>query len=77
MVTAVAFPQDEARRHGVGVARVLCQSDAVQLAAIRTLVEAGGLKAKVGAVLPLADIRQALALVQPRRTRGKVVLQIA
>jgi NADPH:quinone reductase-like Zn-dependent oxidoreductase len=77
MVTAVAFPQDEARQHGVGVARVLCQSDAAQLAAIRTLVEAGGLKAKVGAVLPLADIRQALALVQAGRTRGKVVLQIA
>lgn len=77
MVTAVAFPQDEARQHGVSVARVLCQSDAAQLAAIRTLVEAGGLKAKVGAVLPLADIRQALALVQAGRTRGKVVLQIA
>ena len=77
MVTAVAFPQDEARQHGVGVARVLCQPDAAQLAAIRTLVEAGGLKAKVGAVLPLADIRQALALVQAGRTRGKVVLQIA
>jgi NADPH:quinone reductase-like Zn-dependent oxidoreductase len=76
MVTAVAFPQDEARQHGVGVARVLCQSDAAQLAAIRTLVEAGGLKAKVGAVLPLADIRQALALVQAGHTRGKVVLQI-
>lgn len=77
MVTAVAFPQDEARQHGVGVARVLCQPDAAQLAAIRTLVEAGGLKAKVGAVLPLADIRQALALVQAGHTRGKVVLQIA
>ena len=77
MVTAVAFPQDEARQHGVGVARVLCQPDAAQLASIRTLVEAGGLKAKVGAVLPLADIRQALALVQAGRTRGKVVLQIA
>ena len=77
MVTAVAFPQDEARQHGVGVARVLCQPDAAQLAAIRTLVEAGRLKAKVGAVLPLADIRQALALVQAGRTRGKVVLQIA
>ena len=77
MVTAVAFPQDEARQHGVGVARVLCQPDAAQLAAIRTLVEAGRLKAKVGAVLPLADIRQALALVQAGHTRGKVVLQIA
>lgn len=77
MVTAVAFPQDEARQHGVGVARVLCQPDAAQLAAIRTLVEAGQLKATVGAVLPLADTREALALVQAGRTRGKVVLHIA
>ena len=77
MVTAVAFPQDEARRHGVGVARVLCQSDAAQLAAIRTLVEAGQIRAKVGAVLPLGQIREALALVRAGSTRGKVVLQIA
>ena len=77
MVTAVAFPQDEARQHGAGVARVLCKADAAQLAAIRMLVEAGQLKAKVGAVLPLTDIREALALVQAGRTRGKVVLEIA
>ena len=77
MVTAVAFPQDEARQHGVGVARVLCKADAAQLAAIRTLVEAGQLRAKVGAVLPLGHIREALALVRAGSTRGKVVLQIA
>lgn len=77
MVTAVAFPQDEARQHGVGVARVLCKADAAQLAAIRMLVEAGQLKAKVGAVLPLGQIREALALVRAGSTRGKVVLQIA
>ena len=77
MVTAVAFPQNEARQHGVGVARVLCKADAAQLAAIRTLVEAGQLRAKVGAVLPLGQIREALALVRAGSTRGKVVLQIA
>ena len=77
MVTAVAFPQNEARQHGVGVARVLCKADAAQLAAIRTLVEAGQIRAKVGAVLPLGQIREALALVRAGSTRGKVVLQIA
>lgn len=77
MVTAVAFPQDEARQHGVGVARVLCKADAAQLAAIRTLVEAGQLRAKVATALPLAAVREALALVQAGRTHGKVVLQIA
>lgn len=77
MVTAVAFPQDEARQHGVGVARVLCKADAAQLASIRTLVEAGQLRAKVATALPLAAVREALALVQAGRTRGKVVLKIA
>ena len=77
MVTAVAFPQDEARQHGVGVARVLCKADAGQLAAIRTLVEAGQLRAKVATALPLAAVREALALAQAGRTHGKMVLQIA
>lgn len=77
MVTAVAFPQDEARQHGVGVARVLCKADAAQLAAIRMLVDAGQLRATVATVLPLAAVREALALVQAGHTRGKVVLQIA
>lgn len=77
MVTAVAFPQDEARQHGVGVARVLCKADAAQLAAIRTLVEAGQLRAKVATALPLAAVREALALAQAGRTHGKMVLQIA
>lgn len=77
MVTAVTFPQDEARQHGVGVARVLCKSDAAQLASIRTLVEAGQLKAKVATVLPLANVREALELVEAGRTHGKIVLQLA
>lgn len=76
MVTAVAFPQDEARQHGVGVARVLCKSDAAQLASIRTLVETGQLKAKVATLLPLANVREALALVEAGRTHGKIVLQL-
>ena len=77
MVTAVAYPADEARQYGVGVARVACRPDGAQLAAIRHLVEAGKLKAKVGTVLPLARIREALALVQAGGTQGKVVLQVA
>ena len=76
LVTAVEFPKDEAQQYGVRVARVFCKSDAGQLADIRDLVEAGQLKPHVATVLPLADIRAALALSEAGRTRGKVVLNI-
>ncbi len=77
LVTSVAFPADEAQRFGVSAARVQCKPDAEQLAAIRDLVEAGKLKAHVATVLPLAEIKQAFELSEGRRTRGKIVLQIA
>lgn len=77
LVTAVAFPKDEAERHGVGVARVFCKPDAGQLAAIGDLVDAGKVEVHVAEVLPLADIKDALALSEGGRTRGKIVLQIA
>lgn len=76
LVTAVAFPTDEARQYGVRVARVACRPDAAQLGAIGGLADAGRLKARVGAVLPLAEVRQALELVQRGNTGGKVVLQL-
>ena len=77
LVTSVAFPADEAQRFGVSAARVQCKPNAEQLAAIRDLVEAGKLKAHVATVLPLAEIKQAFELSESRRTRGKIVLQIA
>lgn len=76
LVTAVEFPKDEAARHGVRAARVFCKPDAGQLADIGDLVEAGQLKSHVAAVLQLADIREALALSEAGRGRGKIVLQI-
>lgn len=77
LVTAVAFPKDESERHSVGVARVFCKPDAGQLASIGELVDAGKVKAHVATVLPLAEIKEALALSEGGRTRGKIVLQIA
>ena len=77
LVTSVAFPKNEARQHGVGVARVLCKPDAGQLAAIRDLVDAGKLRAHVATVLPLAEVKQALELSAGGRTRGKIVLKMA
>ena len=77
LVTAVAFPRDEAERYGVGVGRVMCKPNAGQLASIRELVEAGKVKAHVATVLPFAEIRQAFELSEGGRTRGKIVLRIA
>ena len=76
MVTAVAFPDKEAQQYGIGAARVFCQPDAAQLAAIGDLVDAGKLRAKVAQVLPLAQIREAFDLVQGGHTQGKIVLRV-
>ncbi|WP_244490259.1 NADP-dependent oxidoreductase [Rhizobium sp. Root483D2] len=76
LVTAVAFPKDEAQQHGVDAARVFCKPNADQLASICELVEGGKLKSHVAQVFPLADIKEALALSEAGRTRGKIVLQM-
>ena len=77
MVTVVAFPSDEAARHGVGVTRSFTVPSARNLTAIRELVEAGKVTPHVDTVLPLVEVRQALALSESGRTRGKIVLTIA
>ncbi len=76
MITAVEFPQDEAQQHGVRAYRVFCKPDAVQLASIRDMAEAGRLVPHVATVLPLAEVGKALALSEAGRTRGKIVLRI-
>jgi NADPH:quinone reductase-like Zn-dependent oxidoreductase len=76
LVTAVSVPKDEDKQHGFRVERVECQPNALQLASICKLVEAGKVKAHVDTVLPLAEIKQALELSEAGRTRGKIVLQI-
>lgn len=77
MVTVVAFPQDEAERYGVRVARSFTVPSAENLTSIAELVAAGKVRPQVEAVLPLAEIREALALSQSGRARGKIVLHIA
>jgi single-strand DNA-binding protein len=77
VVTSVAFPTDEGKRHCVGVARVQCKPDAAELALMRAMVEEGKLAAHIARVLPLAHIKEALALSEAGHTRGKIVLQIA
>ena len=76
LVTAVAFPKDEAQRHGVAVARVLCKPNAEELRAISELIDGGKLRAVVSTVLPLSAVKQALELSEGRHPAGKIVLQM-
>ncbi len=77
LVTAVAFPNGEGEAHGIGVARVYCKPNVVQLESIRDLVESGHIQAHVATVLPLSEIKQAFEMSEGGRTRGKIVIQIA
>ncbi len=77
MVTVVAFPDGEAERHGVRVKRSFTLPSARNLTAIKQLVEAGKVMPHVDTVLPLTEVKQALALSEAGRTRGKIVLNIA
>jgi NADPH:quinone reductase-like Zn-dependent oxidoreductase len=78
LVTAVQFPSvEKAQEFGIKAARVYCKPNAVQLAAISELVNAGQLKAHVSTVLPIAEVKKAHQLSQSGRTRGKIVLQIS
>jgi NADPH:quinone reductase len=47
-----------------------------RLEALRGLVDAGKLRPQVDAVLPLDQVREALARVAGQHTRGKIVLQV-
>ncbi len=76
MVTVVAFPDDEAERFGVSVKRSFTIPSGRNLTAIKELVEVGKVVAHIDTVLPLAEIKQALALSEAGRARGKIVLAI-
>ena len=77
MVTVVALPADESARHGVRVARSFTKPNAGNLAKIARLVEAGTVAPHIEAAFPLDDARQALALSEAGRARGKIVLRMA
>lgn len=74
MITVVAFPQDEAERYGVSAKRSFTVPNAESLSEIAHLVEAGKITPHVDTVLPFADVRDALAISEAGRTRGKIVL---
>ncbi len=76
MITVVAFPQDEAERYGVSAKRSFTVPNALSLKEIARLVEAGKVTPYIDAVLPFADVRDALAISEAGRTRGKIVLTV-
>ena len=78
LVSSAQTPSEEkARELGVKADWVFCKPSAQQLAEINRLIEEGKLKTHVETVLPLTDARKAHQLSQSRRTRGKIVLQVA
>ncbi len=76
MITVVAFPQDEAERYGVSAKRSSTVPNAESLSEITRLVEAGKVTPHVDRVLAFADVRDALAISEAGRTRGKIVLTV-
>ena len=77
MVTVVAFPGGEAEQFGVSVKRSFTTPSAQNLTAIKSLVELGKVTPHVDAIFPFEEIKQALALSEAGRARGKIVLTIA
>jgi NADPH:quinone reductase-like Zn-dependent oxidoreductase len=61
----------------INVQGMLVHPDAVQLAQIGQLIDAGKVHITVETVLPLAEARKAHELSERHRTRGKIVLQVA
>ncbi|UVF22834.1 NADP-dependent oxidoreductase (plasmid) [Microvirga terrae] len=79
LISAVAQPdQDLARSYGVDATFFLVRVTSHDLAEIASLIDSGELRTRVGAVISLADAREAhrmLEDVQPR-PKGKIVLAV-
>lgn len=76
MVTVVAFPTNEAERYGVEVKRSFTLPNAANLIEIGKLVEAGKVTPHVEAVLQLPDVKEALAMSEAGRARGKIIISM-
>jgi len=70
--------QDRAKHHGVNAAFFLVEVTTERLRRIAELNDPGELKTRVGAVLPLADAREAHMMLEGRRPlpRGKIILNV-
>jgi NADPH:quinone reductase-like Zn-dependent oxidoreductase len=79
LISTVSKPdQDRAKHRGVTAAFFLVEVTTEQLGRIAELIDRGELKTRVGAVLPLADARDAHMMLDGRRPqpRGKIVLRV-
>ena len=79
LISAVSQPdQDRAKHHGVTAAFFLVEVTTERLRTIAELIDRGELKTCVGAVLPLADARDAHLMLEGRLIppKGKIVLNV-
>jgi NADPH:quinone reductase-like Zn-dependent oxidoreductase len=79
LISAVSNPdQHLAQRHGVEAAFFLVNVTTQYLAEIAGLIDSGKLRTRVGAVLPLADAREAHLMLERIRPqpKGKIVLAV-
>ena len=79
LISAVSNPDQQlAERHGVEAIFFLVKVTSQNLAEIARLVDGGKLRTKVGAVLPLADAREAHLMLERVRPqpKGKIVLGV-
>lgn len=79
LISTVSHPdQDRAKHHGVNAAFFLVEVTTERLRRIAELIDRGELKTRVGAVLPLADAREAHMMLEGRRPlpRGKIILNV-
>jgi NADPH:quinone reductase-like Zn-dependent oxidoreductase len=79
LISAVSDPdEDLAQRYGVEAAFFLVKVTTQALAQIAGLIDGGNLRARVGAVLRLADAREAHFMLEGVRPRpkGKIVLAV-
>jgi NADPH:quinone reductase-like Zn-dependent oxidoreductase len=76
VTTAGEIDDNEAKAHGVHVARLRRSANRAEFDELTRLVDAGFVKPTVSATYPLAQIHQAFEDVRGGHTRGKVVLTI-
>jgi NADPH:quinone reductase-like Zn-dependent oxidoreductase len=80
LISAVSRPdQHLAKRHGVEATFFLVNVTSQYLMEIARLIDGGELRTKLGAVLPLADAREAHLMLERVRPqpKGKIVLAVA
>jgi len=79
LTSAVSQPDQElAKSHGVDAAFFLVNVTTEYLTKIAELIDDGALRTRVGAVLPLADAREAHLMLEGLRTapKGKIMLSV-